>query len=225
MIFPIIVIILSLLLGIGYFIYKKRNEYVEITEDEYKKQVAQDFINVKAIEDKILYTEDNKVIMYIKVTPVSIELFSENEKKGICDTLTAELSNLKKPFKFIAVSRPVDISPLINEYSELLEMSMNYKQKELLRKEMLVMSDFVMSREVVERQFYFIIWNKYYEGIENEMMKECIEFKRKFESGNVVCDILNSKEIIKLCNLINNPSYVHLEDSEYKRNMAVINGE
>ncbi|WXR60949.1 hypothetical protein WG909_11690 [Peptostreptococcaceae bacterium AGR-M142] len=78
--------------------------------------------------------------MYIKINSISIDLFSETEKEQICRALTAELSSIRKPFKFLAVSRPVDISPLINEYTQLLSETNNQKQKELLRNEMMVMA-------------------------------------------------------------------------------------
>ena len=48
--------------------------------------------------------------------------------------VSAELSSIQKPFKFLAVSRPVDITPLINECTALLA-------------------------ETVERQFYIRLCN------------------------------------------------------------------
>ncbi|MBK5261909.1 MAG: hypothetical protein JJE17_04945, partial [Peptostreptococcaceae bacterium] len=133
--------------------------------------------------------------------------FSDNEKEQICRVLTAELSSIQKPFKFLAVSRPVDITPLINEYTELLSKTNDQKQKELLRNEIMVVSNYATSGEVIERQFYVMLWNKYREGIEPDLLKECREFIQKFESVNMRCDIIKEQEIVRLCNLINNPAY------------------
>lgn len=77
-----------------------------------KVLTAQQFINVKDIKDKILYSKDNHIFCYIKIHPVSIDLLSDNEKMNLCKNLAAELSGERKPYKFFAISRPVDISAL-----------------------------------------------------------------------------------------------------------------
>jgi hypothetical protein len=151
---------------------------------------ANEFINVRDIHDRFLYARDGQIIAYIKISPISIDLFSDNEKEQMCRILTAELSGVQKPFKFLAVSRPVDITPLVNENTELLYKTSDQKQKEILRNEILVISNYATSGEVIERQFYIMLWNKYREGIESELLKECEEIIQKFESENIHCDII-----------------------------------
>jgi hypothetical protein len=116
-IIPIIMIILCLTFaGTLVFIKKgKRKSKETLNKDE---QTANEFVNVKDIKDRFLYTRDGQIIMYIKINSISIDLFSEREKKQLNKILTAELSSEQKPFKFLAISRPVDISPLINEYTQ-----------------------------------------------------------------------------------------------------------
>ncbi|WXR60950.1 hypothetical protein WG909_11695 [Peptostreptococcaceae bacterium AGR-M142] len=67
----------------------------------------------------------------------------------------------------------------------------------------------------MERQFYIMIWDKYHENVERDILKETMEFVGKFESGNIRCEILKEQEIVRLCNLVNNPAYVGLEDGNY----------
>lgn len=185
---------------------------------------AQEFVNVKDIKEKFLYTLDGFIMMYIKISPISIDLLSEREKKLLCRMLTAELSSEQKPFKFIAVSRPVDISPLIGEYTQIIANSQDQKQKELLRSEMMVMSNYALSGDVVERQFYFMLWESYENGIERDISKRAYEFAGKFENCNITCEILKSQDIIRLCNLVNNPAYANIEDSETDAAVPVIFG-
>ena len=196
----------------GAFYYMKQNNSKVQEQETQRQTTANEFVNVKDINDQYLYTRDGQIIAYIKINPISIDLFSDMEKEQICRVLTAELSSIQRPFKFLAVSRPVDITPLINEYTALLSETTDQKQKELLRNEMMVMSNYAVSGEVVERQFYIMIWNKYRMGIEQELLKECREFVNKFESANISCDIIKEHEIVRLCNLINNPAYTHMEE-------------
>lgn len=220
-IIPILIILFCLVIGgIVLFFLKKSSRKAKNEEDEEQK-TANEFVNVKDIKERYLYTRDSHIIMYIKINPISIDLLSEREKKLLCKTLTAELSSEQKSYKFLAVSRPVDISPLINEYTGIISNSADQKQKDLLRNEMLVMSNYALSGEVVERQFYIMLWEKYEEDIEREISKRCYEFKSKLESGNIQCEILKQQDIVRLCNLINNPAYTNIEDSEFEATIPI----
>lgn len=222
LVIPIVVIVICIIAGVLTFFFIKRNKEQNQTELTDSQITANEFINVKDIKDRFLYTRDGQIIMYIKINSISIDLFSNTEKEQICRASTAELSSIRKPFKFLAVSRPVDISPLINEYTELLSKTNNQKQKELLRNEMMVMSDYAVSGDVVERQFYIMIWDQYHENIEKDILKETIEFVGKFESGNIRCEILKEQEIVRLCNLMNNPAYVGVEETEFERTVPLV---
>ena len=180
-IIPVVVIIITLLGGGGFLVYMKIDKKTSKTAVSKEQQTANEFINVKDIRDKYLYSQDNKIMMYIKLSPIAIDLLSEREKKSLTKQLTAELSAEQKPLKFLAVSRPVDISPLISDYSQLMSSTSNQRQKELLRNEMFVMSNFALSGDVVERQFYVMIWERCEEGVEREIAKRCYELLSKFE--------------------------------------------
>lgn len=188
-----------------------------------KKQTAQDFVNVKDIKDKFLYTRDGKIISYIQINPIDINLLSKREKQSLARTLIAELTSERKTFKFIAVSRPVDISPLLNEYQNIISTSKDIKQKELLRHEMYSVSNFALSGEVVERQFHIMIWEDYEEGIERDLLKRAIDFTSKLESSKIKCNILNQSKIVRLCNLVNNPAYINLEGTSFDMEIPFVN--
>jgi hypothetical protein len=220
-VFPIVVIAITLLGGGGFLIYMKMDKKTSKVAESKEQQTANEFINVKDIRDKYLYTRDNKIMMYIKLSPIAIDLLSEREKKGLTKQLTAELSAEQKPFKFLAVSRPVDISPLISDYSQLMSGTSNQRQKELLRNEMFVMSNYALSGDVVERQFYIIIWERCEEGVEREIAKRCYELSSKFEGCGISCEILNQQDIVRLCNLVNNPAYSHIEDSSFNASIPL----
>ncbi len=105
---------------------------------------AQQFINVKDIRDRFLYTRDGQIFMYLRVYSISTDRYSDSEKDTLIKTLTAELSDVQYPFMFMAVSRPIDISPIIHEMTSMLGEA-EEKQKELLRQEILQMSGYALS--------------------------------------------------------------------------------
>ena len=208
---PIIMICVCALLGGGTLIFLKLSAKHKKSKNKDKEELAQitanEFVNVKDIRGNFLYTRDNLALAYLKIYPISTELFSKNEKRLIAKQLTVSLSSAQYPFQLLAVSRPVDISPLLSELSATLTSSSDVKQKELLKQEIVEMGAFALSGEVVERQFYIKIWDRVSDGVERKLLGGY------FSDIGIQTEILQQQDIVRLCNLVNNPAYVHLEDS------------
>ncbi len=189
-----------------------------------KEITANDFLNVKDIKGNILYSKDNLIFAYIKLSPINIDLLSEQEKIKLNRLLAAELSNERKPFKLFIISRPVDISRLVYELSDAYSVSTDPVQKDLLKNAIITMNNFAMDGEVSERLFYIIIWEKFIDGSERELLKRAAEFAGKFENAGIRTEIADQGMIIKLCNLFANPAYAHLEDSSSYASIPILNG-
>lgn len=224
LLFPIIMLAVTLIGGGMLLLFlKTAKKHPQTEAGSAAIQTAQQFINVRDIRDKYLYTRDGMVFVYLRLHAISIDLYSRSEKNVLIKTLTAELSDIQYPFKFMALSRPVDISPLITEMGEMLKEAED-KRKELLRQEILQLGGFALSGEIVERQFYIALWEKQEEGTERELSKRASLLCEKFAAGGVACDILAEKEIVRLLNLVNNPSYTHLEDAETAASIPMLKG-
>lgn len=222
LLFPIIMLTVTLLGGgVLLLLLKTGRRKSPASTDSLAMQTAQNFINVKDIRDKYLYTKDGMLFIFLRVHSISIDLYSKAEKNTLIKSLTAELSDIQHPFKFIALSRPVDISPLIADMTEMLKAA-DDKRKELLRQEILQMSSYALSGEVVERQFYTSLWDRYEDGAEKELHKRALLLSEKFTGNGIGCDVLGEKEIVRLLNLVNNPSYTHLEDTEYDASVPIL---
>ena len=111
------------------------------------------------------------------------------------------------------MDHPVDISPLLSELSATLTSSSDVKQKELLKQEIVEMGAFALSGEVVERQFYIKIWDRVSDGVERDLLQKLKLLGGYFSDSGIQTEILEQQDIVRLCNLVNNPAYVHLEDS------------
>lgn len=212
--------LLSVIVLIYLKFVKKKDRAVILTKTQ---QSVMDLTNIIDIRDHFLYSKDGKIFTYLKIAPVSLDLLSEREKDQLSRTLSAELSRETKPFKLLALSRPIDISPLIDEYSQLHSMSKDEKQRQLLIHEMEMLKDFMNSEEVVVRQFFIVIWEKYHDGIEADFIKRAKDFALSFQNAGVRCELLKEDEIITLINMIHNPAYIHLEDTDYQEYIPKIN--
>jgi len=197
LILPIIMILLCVVGGSGAYFFFKQSEKNKYKDTQLPEVTASEFTNVRDICGNFLYTLDGQILCYLKVTPVSIDLYSKSEKKGMIRTLTADLSAMNFPFKFIAVSRPVDISPLLSELNSLL-MSPDNVQRELLKREMVEMANFAMSGEVIQRQFYIVLWDKDIDGAERELLQRAKQFAENFNGSRIPCEIIGQQEIVRL---------------------------
>lgn len=224
MILPIIMICICALMGGGVFLYMKMGKKTARKESNPADVTANEFVNVRDISGKFLYTRDNMVLSYLRIMPISIDLLSKSEKQQMVRQLTANLSSAEYPFKLLAVSRPVDISPLLTELSDTFTACGNPKQKELLKQEMLEMSTFALSGDVVERQFYLELWDKAGDSAEQDLLQKLKYLEGYFSDVGIRTEILEQQDIVRLCNLVNNPSYVHLEDSEITPSIPVLMG-
>lgn len=202
---------LSLLLagaaGLTYFFFFKEGKKKKTAA---KVETAGELINVADIVGTTLYTLDGYLMKYIRVFPIAMELFSEREQEILTQVLTSSLSGINGlTFKFLAVSRPIDLSPIIEEHQEILSTSTNPKQRELLRKEILELSAYATRGEAVERQFYFVLSDreKYKEALE----ERAIKLVEAFTSNNIEARIIGRRQIIQLGYMVNHPQYVQAE--------------
>lgn len=226
-ILPIGMILISVigLIVMLFLLKKNKNKEAGLIDEKAaaSNMTVQEFINVEDIQNIYTFTRDGYIISYIKVQPISIDLLNKIEKKVLARKLTDEFSSEDSPFKFLAISRPVDITPLINEYVDLLHDTADPVQKELLRNEIRVISDFSLSGEVVQREFYYMIWEKETETAEKDLRKRAQDLCMKLNNAGLKSEILKKHEIIRLCNMVNNPAFATIEDTNIEVTIPFLN--
>ena len=194
------------------FDMKKQDE--EAKRKLQKIVTANDFVNIKDIQDNILYTKDNKLFMYLRIQPISLELLSETEKEHKIRQFAGEFSVEKGSYKMFSISRPIDVSGLIHNFTRLKEEETNPYVKKLIYNEINEINKFALSGEIIERQFYMIIWQNQSKDAKKEIMKHAGEIIARFKACEMHLDVCEDTEIKKLLNLFANPNYAHMEDVE-----------
>lgn len=204
--FPLIMIAVCLVGGGIFMLIMKTSNNKEYTdEEELSLKTAQEFLNVKNLKGKFLYTNEGETMMYLRIQPISIDLYSAAEKRSLSKQLTVEMSDINHPFKFIALSRPVNIMPLI-ETMKATSRESNDVQRELLVKEMKYLNDMTQSEDIVERQFYISIWDKTDAFNEAELSKRASLFAEKFTTCGVRAEVIEEADIVRLLNYFYTPN-------------------
>ncbi len=216
MIFPIMILVICMI-----FLFFLQMMGKEKKKTDVKQVSAQDFIQLKTIEKNILYTADDKCIAFIRLQPPMSSLWSKKEKRMKTNTIVAEMSKDREPWSLNAVSRPMDINYLVNQYKVTREQTDNPIRKNLLKQETWELQEKVGSGQAVERQFYIKIWSDK-PGAEQELLNRAQKIISAYEKIGVASKLLNRQEIIPYCNLVHNPSYINVDQLDTMPGMPMI---
>ncbi len=185
-----------------------------------KKEITcNDEINIKDIRNNFLYTKDDKIMCYIKIQPLNINLLSIKEQEQIIKNLSGELSSESKEMKFFTISRPVDVTELLDDLRNIQNESLDQVQKTLINRHINNTIKLTFTGDAVERQNFLIIWQEINEYAERDLLKRAIDLVNKFSSCNIKSEILEEQYIIQLCSGFTNMNFAFKEDSDYDEYM------
>ncbi len=190
-----------------------------------KEKTCNEYMNIRDIQKNFLYTKDNKIMCYIKIEPINLELLSVKEKLNSARQITGQLSSETKEMKFFSISRVIDISTLLDDLKGYLEESINQKQKELIKKHMEETKKLTAIGEAVQKQNYMIIWQDMNDYAENDILKRAIDIVNKLATCKVKARVLDRVEIIELCSDFTNKKYAFYEDTDYEEYFPLIKRE
>jgi CxxC motif-containing protein len=198
---------------------------VNIFDKEQKDKSCNDEINIKDIRNNFLYTKNEKIMLYIKIQPLNINLLSDKEQEQIIKTLAGELSSEIKEMKFFSISRPVDVGDLVEDLRKIQNESLDQVQKTLLSKHINETIKLTFTGDAVERQNFLIIWQDITEYAEKDLLKRAMDLVNKFASCNIKSEILEEQYIIQLCSGFTNMNFAFKEDSNYEDFMPSVRWE
>jgi hypothetical protein len=222
MAFTIIVIVLC---GGAYFYFDKANHkrktYDEGGDPDLSEKTAQDFVNVRDIGEHCLYTLDGKIFAYIKIDGICLELFSDHELRTLSNNCSKQLSKYNHPYKYIAVSRRVDLSKTLRTYQEIYS-TVQGGRRALIRQEIEELAALEMSGDTLERQHYIAVWCEAKDEHERELVARATELAGIFSENRINARLIDGREIVRLCGLVNVPDYAHIENSDIDTTIAAL---
>jgi len=177
-----------------------------------KDKTCNDEINILDIKNNIIYTKDDYIIMALKIHSINMQLFSKRELEQKVKEITTSLAGDLKELKFFSISRPVDISKLVEKLRDVLNYTDTQKQKNLLKQNIKETVRLTVTGEVVERQNFITIFLPNTDIAEKELQKQAMDLVNKFNSCGINVDILSEQELIQLCNSTLNINYAFREN-------------
>ena len=205
----------------GIKILKLTNRFLKKEEE----QSLNEFLNVKNIKENFLYTLDGQVIQFIKVEPINIELLTDDELESKMNFSSIEFSEEQQTYKILVIPRAVDISEHIEEQEELKRKIDDDVGIEIINNRIISTTEIVENKNIIENEFYIMIYDSYKDNIENELMKRANNWINRLKNCGYRSDLLYEREIILLIKSFTIPEFARSEGTDYDDNIVQINGK
>ena len=176
----------------GIKILKLTNRFLKKEEE----QSLNEFLNVKNIKENFLYTLDGQVIQFIKVEPINIELLTDDELESKMNFSSIEFSEEQQPYKILVIPRAVDISEHIEEQEELKRKIDDDVGIEIINNRIISTTEIVENKNIIENEFYIMIYDSNKDNIENELMKRANNWINRLKNCGYRSNLLYEREII-----------------------------
>ena len=180
-----------------------------------------EFLNIADIEDNCITTIDGFILMILNIKAQNFGLLSEKELVNRMNSMSVEFSNERYPYKILIIPKIVDITETIKEQEELKQKVDNVIFREIIENRINFLQNFVSDKEIIENDFFLIIWEKESEKAKIELQKRASNWKNRLRNCEIKSEILNNEELIYLIKTFNLPNYKD-EDNDYKNHISKI---
>ena len=180
-----------------------------------------EFLNIADIEDNCITTIDGFILMILNIKAQNFGLLSEKELVNRMNSMSVEFSNERYPYKILVIPKIVDITETIKEQEELKQKVDNEIFREIIENRINFLQNFVSDKEIIENDFFLIIWEKESEKAKIELQKRANNWKNRLRNCELKSEILNKEELIFLIKTFNLTSYKN-EDNDYKNHISKI---
>lgn len=195
---------------------------INLFQENNKMQTLNEFLNIKDIKSNYLYTLDEQVITFIKVNPINIELLSDEEMESKMDLASIEFSSEQYPYKILVIPRAVDISEHIKEQEELKKHLEDDVCIEIINNRIITTSEIVENKNIIENEFYIMIYDRNKENIENELNKRINNWINRLKNCDLQSEVLEERQIILLIKSFTIPEFARTEGTDYRDNIVQI---
>lgn len=189
-----------------------------------KTKTLNEFLNIKDIPKgkNYLITLDGQIILFLKVYPINIDLLSEEELEAKMDSMTIDFANEQQPYKILVIPRTVDISEHIHEQEKLKNSVQDEISKKIIEERIKFTTNLVANKDIIENEFYILIWEKKSENAEIEINKRANAWTTRLRNCEYDSEILNETDIILLAKSFTIPEFARKEGTDYRDNIVRI---
>ena len=181
-----------------------------------------EFLNIADItEEGYAITIDGYILMFLNIKPQNFELLSEQELENKMNYMSVEFSNEQYPYKILIMPKILDISDNIKEQETLKQMINNDKFIQIINNRIQFLLNLVTNKEIIENEFYLVIWEKETEKSKIELQKRANNWMNRLRNCELQSEILSKDDIIYLIKFFNLQAYKD-EENDYENHITKI---
>ena len=188
-----------------------------------KKDISlNEFLNIADItEEGYAITIDGYILMFLNIKPQNFDLLSEQELENKMNYMSVEFSNEQYPYKILIMPKILDISDNIKEQETLKQMINNDKFIQIINNRIQFLLNLVTNKEIIENEFYLVIWEKETEKSKIELQKRANNWMNRLRNCELKSEILSKDDIIYLIKFFNLQAYKD-EGNDYGNHITKI---
>ena len=181
-----------------------------------------EFLNIADItEEGYAITIDGYILMFLNIKPQNFDLLSEQELENKMNYMSVEFSNEQYPYKILIMPKILDISDNIKEQETLKQMINNDKFIQIINNRIQFLLNLVTNKEIIENEFYLVIWEKETEKSKIELQKRANNWMNRLRNCELKSEILSKDNIIYLIKFFNFQAYKD-EGNDYGNHIVKI---
>lgn len=181
-----------------------------------------EFLNIADItEEGYVITIDGYILMFLNIKPQNFDLLSEQELENKMNYMSVEFSNEQYPYKILIMPKILDISDNIKEQETLKQMINNDKFIQIINNRIQFLLNLVTNKEIIENEFYLVIWEKETEKSKIELQKRANNWMNRLRNCELKSEILSKDDIIYLIKFFNLQAYKD-EGNDYGNHITKI---
>ena len=135
--------------------------------------------------------------------------------------MSVEFSNEQYPYKILIMPKILDISDNIKEQETLKQMINNDKFIQIINNRIQFLLNLVTNKEIIENEFYLVIWEKETEKSKIELQKRANNWMNRLRNCELKSEILSKDDIIYLIKFFNLQAYKD-EGNDYGNHITKI---
>lgn len=164
------------------------------------KLTAQEFINLEAIENSILWTRDKNLFAYIRVRGQDNSLLDEQEHTRVTEQFAAALAEIKDPYQIISIPRTVDTQGMIQDLKEMRAATSSQARQMLINGEIRSLED-LAAEGAKEPMIFFKLWRSAARNADQELLDTAAALIKLLEENHVSANLMDDAEILRLCTI------------------------
>ena len=187
-----------------------------------RELAAQEFINIEAIEQNILWTKDKRLFAFVRVRGHDNSLLEDHEHEQITDRLAIALSEIKQPFQILSVPRTVDTQGMIQDLMDMRQATENTARLQLIDGEIRSLQE-LAAEGAKEPMIVFKLWKAAARNADQDLLSTAATLVKILTENQISAELMKDPQILQLCTI-----YAELgiwQDSDVKSDIPYLKGK